>query len=147
MFVFYDLNDLILLHRLQVLGRITATGVNIVVPALREASYSVTYWMQIKRIAECGHLIIKDQEMPLKFISENERKFRMAGRSLLMLLHFCLVEHAILVLNDEDELIKQLCAELGVQFYTLHDFNIATINNKEYFDFITEIKKEQMINK
>ncbi|RYE27466.1 MAG: hypothetical protein EOP45_01135 [Sphingobacteriaceae bacterium] len=143
MFVFYHLDDLILLHRLQVLGRIAATGVSLLVPALKEADYSPVYWQQVKEIAAKGIITIKEQEMPIGFIHQHQPTFRYAGRSLLMLLHFCLAEQAIMVVNEDDLFVQQLCGALKVPVYSLEDFNTATINNKMYFEFMAEIKKEQ----
>ncbi|MBK0379331.1 hypothetical protein [Mucilaginibacter segetis] len=143
MFVFYHLDDLILLHRLQVLSRIAATGVNVLIPALKEADYSPVYWQQLREIAARGIITIKEQEIPMDFILEHQVVHRRAGRSLLMLLHFCLSEHAILVANEDDVFVRALCTALKVPVYSLEDFNIATINNKMYFEFMAELKKEQ----
>nr|WP_294899666.1 hypothetical protein [uncultured Pedobacter sp.] len=136
---------MILLDKLQVLGRISATGVKILVPALREANYSPFYWRSVKEIDRKGLIIIKEQDMPSAFILKHESMNRSAGRSLLMLIHFCLVEHSILIINEEDTFIKNICETFKVQVYSLGEFNIATINNKEYFDFMEDIKKERIL--
>lgn len=145
MFVFYHLDDLILLHRLQVLRRIAATGVKLLVPALSEADYSASYWVQVREIATQEIIVIQEQEMPIEFIQKHEPANRLAGRSLLMLMHFCLQEHAVLVANEDDHFVRSLCERFKVPFYSLAEFNAATINNKEYFEFMAEIKKERMI--
>lgn len=145
MFVFYHLDELLLLHRLRVLERIAATGVKILVPALSEADYSPAYWQQLREIDGKGTLTIREQEMPLEFIQKHEPENRLAGRSLLMLMHFCLKEQSVLVGNEEDLFIQNLCAAFKIPFYTLAEFNTATINNKEYFEFIAELKKEKII--
>jgi len=145
MFVFYHLDDLILLHKLQVLRRIAATGVKLLIPALREANYSASYWQQIREIADQGIVTIQEHVMPLDFIQKHEPDNRLAGKSLLMLIHFCLNEHAVLVANEDDVFINQLCGAFKVPVYTLGEFNSATINNKEYFEFMAEIKKEQAL--
>lgn len=141
MFVFYHLDDLLLLHRLQVLRRISATGVKLLVPALREADYSPSYWQQIKEIAGQKVIVMQEQEMPMEFICKHEPANRLAGRSLLMLIHFCLAEHAVLVANEDDNFVKTLCSKFKVPVYSLEEFNAATINNKEYFEFMAEMKK------
>lgn len=145
MFVFYHLDDLILLHKLQVLRRIAATGVKLLIPALSEANYSAVYWQQIRDIADQDIITIQEQVMPLDFIKQHESSNRLAGKSLLTLLHFCLTEHAVLVANEDDTFVNQLCTVFKVPVYTLAEFNAATINNKEYFEFMAEIKKEQAL--
>lgn len=145
MFVFYHLDDLILLHRLQVLRRIAATGVKLLIPALSEADYSVSYWVQVREIAAQEIIVIQEHEMPIEFIQNHEPANRLAGRSLLMLMHFCLQEHAVLVANEDDHFVRNLCGVFKVPVYSLAEFNAATINNNEYFEFMAEIKKERMI--
>lgn len=143
MFVFYRLDDLILLNRLQILSRIAETGVKILVPSLSEANLSAVYWATIKSIARKGTIQIKDHNIPLEFFAEHEAYNKFAGKGLLMLAHFCSVENSILIINDEDLFVKKLFLDLGLQTYSLEEFNKATINNQEYFEFMMEIKKEQ----
>lgn len=144
MFVFYNLYDLVLLHRLQVIQRVIETGVKIMVPAIKETDYSAGFWMRIADMADKTLVDIKDSDNTcFDFVSENEPAYKSAGKSLLALIHFCIQENAVLIVNGEESFILEVCLGLGLETCSLDEFNQVTINNKEYFEFMAEMKREQ----
>jgi hypothetical protein len=146
MFVFYNLYDLVLLHRLQVIQRITETGAKIFVPAIWAADHSAPFWSRITEMSDRGLIKIKDSDDCLfDFIAINEPANPLAGKPLLALVHFCKRENAVLIVNEDEVLIQEICRKLDLKTCSMDEFNKATINNIEYFEFMAEIKREQII--
>jgi len=144
MFVFHNLKDLILLHHAKMLQLIVDTGVKIMVPEISRTAYSAPFWVGIDDIAKKGWVSLKDSDDTcFEFVMAHARNYRFAGKPLLALMHFCRQERAVLIVDDDETLVRTVCAELNVNTCSLLDFNRATINNNEYFEFIMEVKESR----
>lgn len=146
MFVFYDIEDLILLDWLRLLKVVTDNGYDIVIPEMRLLSYSFAKRVAINEIAKKGQLTIAEQKDSLSdFIEENEEKYVSAGKSLLGLIHFCKTENAILVLNNKNCLPFNIANDFSIGIFSLEEFYQQAVKEEKYYKFIMELKKEELL--
>jgi len=146
MFVFYHLQDFILLERLQLLKLIAEKGFIISMSQLVLCDYSPQINGQIENIAQKGLVEIREQDDTVyDFIENNNEKYPASGRSLLALLHFCKNGNYTLVVDSEDVFVVQFANLFSVPTCTLLDFYRSTINDEKYIEFIMELKKESVI--
>jgi len=146
MFVFYDIEELILLDRLRLLKVVTHNGYDIVVPEMRLSSYSYAKRIAINEIAKTGQIKISEQKDSLSdFIEENEERYISAGKSFLGLIHFCKTESAILVLNNKECLPFAIANEFSIGIFSLEEFYQQAVKEEKYFKFIMELKKEELL--
>jgi hypothetical protein len=146
MFVFYHIEDLILLERLQLLKLITDKGFKIYASQLIRGGYlNQTCW-QVENIAQKGLIEIKEQDSSVyDFVEKYNEEYPASGRSLLALIHFCKIENYTLVLDANELIVQQLAEAFSVATCTLIDFYKDTIEDDKYIKFITELKKETLI--
>lgn len=141
MFVFYEMNDLILLNTCRILQNIEAP---ILVSANKLKNHVSHTIVRVKEIRDKGLITIKDQDDDcFDFVRSNSKRYPAAGNSLLALFHFCRQEHAILIVDEEELLVREMANAFDIKVNSLDEFNLATINNIEYFEFINEMKKEK----
>lgn len=146
MFVFYDIEDLILMDRLRLLKVVTDNGYDIVVPEMRLLSYSYKKRTAINEIAKKGLITITEQKDSLSdFIEEHEDRCVSAGKSLLGLIHFCTTENAILVLNDKKCLPFAIANDFSIGIFSLEEFYLQAVKEEKYYKFIMELKKEELL--
>jgi len=141
MFVFYDINDLMLLQLTKLLPSINVP-ILIAEGMLRYHSHPIPD--RVKMLEKDGLVQIKPlDEEGYKFVLNNKKNYRQAGCALLEVFHMCQTHNAILIVGEEETLIRSLATQLGIKTFTMDEFNQSTVNNKEYFEFINEIKKEK----
>lgn len=146
MFVFYQVQDFILLEKLQLLKLIAEKGFIISISQLVLCDYSTLINMQIENIAQKGHVEIGEQEDSVfEFVESNNEKYPELGRSLLALLHFCKTGNYTLVVEASEVIVTQFANLFSVSTCTLLDFYRSTINDEKYIEFIMELKKEYVI--
>lgn len=141
MFVFYDIQDLMLLQLTRLLPSIS---VPILVADGILKYHSPPVPERVKMLEKDGLIqLISLDDAGYKFVQGNRRKYRQAGCSLLEVFYMCLSHKAILIVGEEETLIRSLAKELKIKTFTMEEFNRATVNNKEYFEFINELRKEK----
>lgn len=146
MFVFYDIEELILMDRLKLLKVMADNGHAFVVPEMRLLSYSYRKQLVISEIAKRGFIQIVDQNNSLAdFIEEHESTFPYAGKSLLALIHYCQTESAIFVLDDKNSLPFLVAEAFAIPTFSLEEFYANTVQEEKYYQFIMELKKEQLL--
>ncbi|OJW81532.1 MAG: hypothetical protein BGO69_09105 [Bacteroidetes bacterium 46-16] len=146
MFVFYHLQDFILLEKLQLLKLIAEKSFIISISQLVLSDYSTHINRQIEGIAQKGLVEIREQDDSVyDFVESNNEKYPASGRSLLALLHFCKSGNYTLVVDTEDVIVAQFASLFSVPICTLLDFYRSTINDEKYIEFIMELKRESVI--
>ena len=146
MYVFYDIRELVMLARLQLINLIVEKGYSIWVSQLRLGDYSGITNQQVKTILEKGLINIEEQESDVfQFVQENLEQFNFAGKSLLALMHYCKTANKILIVDETENVVIQIAEYFEVQTCTLVDFYRETINDEKYLEFILELKKGEII--
>lgn len=140
MFVFYEIPDMHLLHLVKVLDKL---DVPILVPEGLLKRYEPAAQSRSRALHEQGLILIKTlDDNGYDFVNKHRKNFRALGESLLELYYLCIAENATLIVNDDETLVREHAEIFGVSVCTLNEFNLATVNNKERFDFINEMKME-----
>lgn len=141
MFAFYDINDLLLLHLARILPSI---GVPILVAEGKLNRHVSQVIMRTRDLAEKGLLNIITLDDPgFEFVLAHRRQYRAAGNSVLEMIYMCKTNHATMVVDQNELMIRNLASTFGVNVCTLDEFNFATVNNLEYFQLINEMKRER----
>jgi hypothetical protein len=141
MFTFYDLNDLLLLNNVQLLPRL---GVPILIPRGKLKRHEFATVKRIEGIADKGYVkIFELDDEGFAFVIENRRSYRSESHSFLEMLYMCKSTNSAIVAEEDEHTVRAAAHDFGLNVYTMDEFNTATINNKEYFDFINEIKLER----
>lgn len=147
-FVFYDIEELILLDRLRLLKIVAENGHGIIMPEMRLHSYSYIKRIHIQEIMKKGLIKICDQKDCLTdFIEEHDSVYSYAGKSLLALIHFCKTEDAVLVIDDKDTLPCEIANEFSVSVLSLEEFYRRSIKDEKYYRFLVELRKEGEIKR
>jgi len=142
MFTFYDINDLLLLHLARILPSI---DVPILVAEGKLKRHVAQVIMRVKDIQQKGLVNIISLDDPgFDFVLTNRKQYRAAGSSVLEMFYMCKTNHATIVVDQDETMIRDLANTFGINVCTLDEFNLATVNNQEYFQFINEMKKERM---
>lgn len=141
MYVFYDVQDLVLLEKLQLVKLITEKGFCIKVSQLRLNDYTGKMVRQIQALANKKMIEIIDQKIEVfEFVEEQDEVHISAGKSLLGLIHFCKSEGLILVVDEKETMVNELADLFSVSRSTLTDFYKETINDEKYINFMMELK-------
>ena len=142
MFAFYDLNDLLLLHLARILASI---DVPILVPEGKLKRHNGQVNVRVKDLQQKGLVSIIPLDDPgFDFVLTNRRQYRAAGNSVLEMIYMCKTKHVTMVVDQDELMIRTLASNFGVNVCTLDEFNLATVNNPEYFQFINDMKKDRM---
>ncbi|HWB26305.1 MAG TPA: hypothetical protein VG738_12530 [Chitinophagaceae bacterium] len=146
MFVFYRIEDFILLEKLQLIKLIVERGFVIQLPQLRLGNFGFNKCRQLETLAEKGMIEIKEERSDVFcFVEKYNVIYRGAGRSLLALLYFCQTEKSIFIVDENETMIRGLAKEMNIQTCSLIEFYKDTLNDEKYLPFIIEIKKNGMI--
>jgi hypothetical protein len=141
MFVFYDIDDLLMLHALRLLPSI---NVPILVAEGKLQFHTYTTNAKIRDLSNSGLVtLIPLDDLGYEFVAMNRKKYSAAGCPLLEVLYMCHSQNAVLIVEENESFIRTLANVFQVEMITLDEFNTATINNKEYFEFINEMKKDK----
>lgn len=147
MFVFYDLNDLILLDTLHLTEQLYDNQVAVLVSEMKLQNHAHTTEQRIRKIAEKGYLkIIPSDDSTFQFVISNCKVYRSAGKQLLGLIHFCKCHHAVLIVDEGNTYVRGLADTFNIPVFSLREFNKATLNNTEYIEFMMEVKKQKSLN-
>lgn len=142
MFTFYDINDLLLLHLTRILPSI---DVPILVAEGKLKRHMSQVIMRVRDIQQKGLVKIISLDDPgFDFVLTHRKQYRAAGTSVLEMFYMCKTNHATIVLDQEESMIRSLASTFGVNVCTLDEFNLATVNNQEYFQFIIDMKKDRL---
>ncbi|TKB99147.1 hypothetical protein [Pedobacter cryophilus] len=99
---------------------------------------------KINDLGDKGLIVIKElDDEGYEFVLSNRKEFAAAGSALLEIFYLCKTNNAILIVDEEEILIRDFANKLQVRTSTLDEFNQVTVNNKEYFEFINEMKKDK----
>ena len=141
MFTFYDLNDLLLLNNVQVLPRL---GVPILIPRGKLKRHEFATVKRFEGLAGKGYVnILELDDAGFEFVIQNKKRYRSESHSFLEMLYISKSTNSTIIAEDDESTVRSAAADFGINVYNMDEFNTATINNKEYFDFINEIKLER----
>ncbi|WP_316844988.1 hypothetical protein [Pedobacter psychrodurus] len=141
MFTFYDTNDLLLLQKVSILSNIE---VPILVCNAKLKRHNGQVIAQVRSLHDKGLVSIKEtSDIGFEFVLEHRRTYRALGNSFLEMIHMCISHSTTIVVNDDETMVRSLAKLFKINVFTMEEFNQATVNNKEYFEFINEIKRER----
>lgn len=142
-YLFYDIQHLIMLERLKLLRAIADGGYRMIISEFRLAYYSGIMQRQLRSIIESGTMELLDQgEGAGEFLAEYADTFAHAGNGVLLLMHLCKTENAVLIVEGEESLIAELADFFSVPTMTLVEFYTQTIKDERYRSFLLNIKEK-----
>ena len=137
MFIFYDIQHLVMLGQLKLLQPLIADGHKILTSEYRLSYYSGTKQYQIRTMIEAGLVQLIDQPEDLtSFIDEFSESFSYAGEGVLLLMHLCKTSKSTLVIEEDEQLIIDVAAYFGVSTISIIEFYKQKIKDKKYHEFL-----------
>lgn len=144
MFVFYDIEYLCLLHKLQQLEMIAEDGYKIFVPILQLENYSGEVKLDMQHCHDKGYLKLISDDGFESFLKRNILNNSFFGLGFLFQLHCCIENNLILVMDNNNLAQLQLCEKLGVKTTTIKEFTKSVIRNEQYYNFLM-LNKDKVI--
>ncbi|WP_111308031.1 hypothetical protein [Confluentibacter sediminis] len=147
MFVFYDIEYLCLLHKLQQLQVIAEDNYEIYVPLLQLENYSGDVKLDIQQCHNKGFLkfIYDDDNGFLPFLNKHELNNSFFGTGFLYQLYCCMRKDLILIIDNHNIAQVQLCNKLKIKTITVEDFTKTVIKNEQYYNFLMANKDKVII--
>jgi len=140
MFVFYEIEYLCLLNSAQQLSSIADDGYKLIVPLLQLEHYGHETNRIIEGCEEKGTVKLIDVEGFEAFlIKNNSIGF---GKCFLYLLHTCIVENSVLVIDNKEITQIEFANRVGVETISIDEFTKNVIKNKKYIDFLMSVKDQ-----
>lgn len=145
MFIFYDIEYLCLLNDMKQLELVVDDGYKVFVPYLQLQNYSSDIKSKISNCENLGFLTMIDCDEFQNFLNKNNLDNSPFGKGFLFLLHCCVANNLILVINNAKPVHVALCKKLNVSILSIEDFNKEVIKNKQYYDFLTSNKDKIIV--
>ncbi len=144
MFIFYDIECICFLNKLQQLELIAADGYEIYVPLLQLENYSESVKTEVQLCQEKGFLKYITSDVFQSFLEKNNLVYSHLGKGFLFLLHCCLENNLVLVINKNNFTQNEICERLGIKTISIKDFSKEVIRNEKYYDFLI-MNKDKII--
>jgi len=145
MFIFYDIEYLCLLQKLQQLQIIAEDNYEIFVPLLQLENYSGEVKLNIQQCHDKGYLKLISNDGFDRFLNENILNNSFFGMGFLYQLHCCIEKNLILVIDHHNIAQTQLCHGLGIKTTTIKEFTKTVIRNEQYYNFLMTNKDKVII--
>lgn len=143
MFIFYDIQHLIMMGQLKLVQPLVDDGHKILTSEYRLSYYSGTKQYQIRTMIEAGLVQLIDQPEDLTtFIDEFSEPFSYAGEGVLLLMHLCKSSKSTLVIEEDEQLIIDVAAYFGVCTISIIEFYKQKIKDTKYHDFLISTLKK-----
>ena len=128
-----------MLSKLQLLETILRDGNQVIISELRLSYYSGPKQLEVKRLVEMGMLHMHDHPDNLfSFIEEYTDVFPCAGEGILILIHLCKTSDCTLVIEDDQEMVKDIARFFNIPILSTKEFYKQKIKNQQYLDFLIE---------
>ncbi len=135
-YFFYDLDLMIMLGRLALLKQIVDDGYKIITSEFRLSYFSFNKVAPVISMVLSGMIdLVEDGDDVVDFIQSYSDKFSHLGDGGLLLIHLCLKNQCVMVIDDEHYLLKDVAAFFELQTMSPKDFcskNIIDINYREF---------------
>lgn len=145
MFVFYDIEYLYLLHKLQQLQIIAEDGYEVFVPILQLENYSGDVKLDVQHCHDEGYLKLISNDGFESFLQRNILNDSFFGLGFLFQLHCCIENNLVLVIDSHNISQLRLCENLGVKTTTIKEFTKTVIRNEQYYHFLMSNKDKVII--
>jgi hypothetical protein len=141
LYVFYDIQQMMMLHQLQLLRQIVDDGNSIITSDLRLSYYSNQKQHQVKHLAEAGLVAMVEHDDDLaNFMDRYRDTYSYAGEGVLFLMHLCRCQNCILIIDEAELLVTDIAAYFGVRTMPLKEFFNQRVKDPRYFEFILALQ-------
>lgn len=99
---------------------------------------------RIEGLDEKGYVSIRElDDLGMEFVLRHRKEYRAVGNSFLEMIYMSKSNNATIIVDVDEKMIRNVAKLFEINVCTLNEFNLATVNNTEYFEFINEMKKER----